>query len=184
MMAGEISVNQQKFVFAGEMGSGKTTAIRSLSAVDSMEMEVPLSEEQIVAGKSETTVGFDFGVIELGGLTLFLYGTPGQAHLAVVANEILENCVGIVVLVNLSSSSPMEELQRWLELVSERAADAPIVVAANRANAKSPSLSRIRDFCAEHSHQVVAVQCVDPRKNLELRASLRLLTLSRLSREG
>ncbi len=172
--------SQQKFVFVGEMGAGKTTAITSISGSDTLRMEVPLPESDYQGEKTTTTVGFDFGVVSLQGAPMYLYGTPGQEHFHVVAAEVLSGAVGVVLLINASARAIDNELDQWLPLIHKATQDVPIVVAVNRHNSKTPPLNEIRARCRARSSSVVAVMLADPRRRMEMSACLRVLTLAQL----
>src|SRR5690606_13779763 len=93
-----------KLVFVGEMGAGKTTAIRSISDMEPISTEMPISDEdalQVAQGKTHTTVALDYSSIELGdGELLHVYGVPGQAYLDFMWPIVAEGAIGIVVLVS------------------------------------------------------------------------------------
>ena len=65
-------------LFAGPMGAGKTTAIRTLSDIEVVSTEAANSERNVV-DKPTTTVALDYGEITLGDEEkIRLYGVPGQ----------------------------------------------------------------------------------------------------------
>ena len=53
-----------KLVFVGEMGAGKTTAIRSISDQEPVSTEMPISDE-VTGDKTHTTVALDYSSIAL-----------------------------------------------------------------------------------------------------------------------
>lgn len=71
-------LHQFKLVFAGSMGAGKTTAIRTISNIDVLSTEA-INTDLEAHQKSLTTVGIDYGELVLeDGVKVGLYGTPGQ----------------------------------------------------------------------------------------------------------
>lgn len=103
-------IKQQRLVFAGPMGSGKTTAIRTLSDEPIISTEVPISGAP-QAGKTHTTAALDFGVIHLNdGYSLQLYGTPGQRHLNFMWDIASRNSIGLVLLLDARRDVILQDL--------------------------------------------------------------------------
>ncbi|CEE41588.1 conserved hypothetical protein [Xanthomonas citri pv. citri] len=76
-----MSLPANKLVFVGGMGAGKTTAVRSISDVEPVSTEMPLSQDAY-GDKTYTTVALDYSSIELeDGELLHVYGVPGQKYL-------------------------------------------------------------------------------------------------------
>lgn len=171
---------QQKFVFAGNMGAGKTTAIAAISGGDTLRMEVPLPEHEHQGDKTTTTVGFDFGIVSLGGTPLYLYGTPGQEHFHIVAGEIMTGAVGVVLLINAATRRIEADLDAWIEVIHGAAARVPVVIAVNRPEPQTPSIQDLRRQCRARSSAIVAVQIADPRRRIDMMSCLRVLTLAHL----
>ncbi|WP_395375663.1 GTP-binding protein [Marinicella sp. W31] len=100
----------RKVVFIGGVGSGKTTIINELSQIETIDTEV---ESTIDIGKSMTTVGIDYGHLSLGeGLSLGLYGVPGQSRFSFVWDFVKEGLWGVVILVkNRDKESLLQAFQ-------------------------------------------------------------------------
>lgn len=69
---------ENKIIFTGPVGVGKTTAIASLSDEPPVQTDASASDMTSVR-KGYTTVAMDYGLIQLDENTkIHLYGTPGQ----------------------------------------------------------------------------------------------------------
>lgn len=103
-----------KIVFAGPVGSGKTTAIQSLSDIEVVSTEAKASDE-VRKLKPTTTVAMDYGLMKLGnGDQVRLYGAPGQQRFDFMWDILTENALGLVVLVSAAGEDPVADLRLYL----------------------------------------------------------------------
>lgn len=106
---------QYKIVFAGPVGSGKTTAIQSLSDIDVVSTEARASDE-VRQLKPTTTVAMDYGLMKLAnGDQVRLYGAPGQQRFDFMWDILTNNALGLVVLVNAAGADPVADLRLYLD---------------------------------------------------------------------
>lgn len=106
---------QYKIVFAGPVGSGKTTAIQSLSDIEVVSTEARASDE-VRQIKPTTTVAMDYGLMKLdNGDQVRLYGAPGQQRFDFMWDILTNNALGLVVLVNAAGADPVADLRLYLD---------------------------------------------------------------------
>lgn len=88
-----------KILIDGGPGTGKTTFIGSVSDIDPVTTEVPITAAP-GSGRS-TTAALDFGRLSIDGeLRLLLFGTPSTGHLAFVHDDLAKGALGTVILVD------------------------------------------------------------------------------------
>ncbi|RBW47761.1 GTP-binding protein [Psychromonas sp. B3M02] len=105
----------EKIIFAGSMGSGKTTAIKSISEIEPVSTEVTNNDTE-QNDKELTTMAMDFGTLTLSDKSkLLLYGTPGQQRLSFMWSVISDGSLGVIILIDNSVSDPLASLDIYLE---------------------------------------------------------------------
>ncbi|WP_097983656.1 GTP-binding protein [Streptomyces sp. f150] len=138
-MIGEDIALTLKIVVAGGFGAGKSTLIGSVSEIRPLHSEEELSERKTERGpgrgntggverKTSTTVAMDFGRITVhSGLSLLLFGTPGQDRFRFLWEELCEGALAAVVL---ADTRRLEDCFAAVDHFERRRI--PFVVAVNR----------------------------------------------------
>lgn len=136
--AGARAARPLKIVVTGPFAAGKTSLIQTISEVAVLGTEREISDDTRSC-KETTTVAMDFGRVSFrggasaepdaggDGLSLLLFGTPGQRRFEVMWEVLSEGMIGFVLLVNGADERSAAEAARQLETFREYA-DVPFVV--------------------------------------------------------
>lgn len=123
-----------RVVFAGPVGAGKTTAIRSLSDVDPVDTDVPISlgsDDRGDGEKTTTTVGLDYGVWKpTAQISVTLLGTPGQERFTDARTSVTMPNTRVVLWLRADRPDIARDAKRWLPKFS--ASPHRIVIAVTR----------------------------------------------------
>ncbi len=167
-----------KFVFAGPVGAGKTTALRTLADTPPVSTEMPLSDGAM-GEKTTTTVALDFATVLLDdGTPLQLYGLPGQEHFSHMRPIIFNGALGVILLLNASSPDIAAECRHWLRAVAAVDPDMAVVVGITQADlAPGFRLDAIRRETAAWPRPVPAFT-IDARDRAQASQLVRALLLS------
>ena len=108
-----------KIVFSGPMGAGKTQAIATLSDISVVSTEVKNTDLHINA-KALTTVGMDYGEMTLeDGVSIGLYGTPGQERFNFIWPILSQGAMGVIILLDHAAQDPVADLAHYLDIFSK-----------------------------------------------------------------
>ncbi|MCS0499091.1 GTP-binding protein [Protaetiibacter mangrovi] len=109
-------------LFAGPMGAGKTTAIRTLSEIDVVSTEAA-NTDRLQADKDTTTVALDYGEIAVGlDDKIRLYGVPGQSRFDFMWTILQQRAMGLMLLIHADAPNPVvavgDQLGAFLDLAN------------------------------------------------------------------
>jgi len=167
-----------KLVFAGPMGAGKTTAIRSIADSPPISTEMELSEGAS-AEKSTTTVAFDFAVVNLDDDTpLHVYGMPGQEYFSFMRRILLQGAIGVVLVLDGSVASIASDCSTWLASLRENDAPMHVVIGITKTDqAPQFSLAAVRNAIRQ-TRQPIPVFTFDARDTEQTTHLVRALLVS------
>lgn len=152
-----------KIVFTGPPGAGKTTAIAMLSDVPPVVTDVRNTDATL--DKSHTTVGLDFGQVDLGdGQCVRLFGTPGQLRFEFMWQIIATDALGLVILIDNSQPDPLDDLATYLDAYRDLLPTMNCAIGIGRtAESPLPTIDQFADLLAEHG-LAFPVLAVDVRR--------------------
>jgi hypothetical protein len=101
---------ENKIIFTGPVGAGKTTCIQSVSDIMVVGTEAKASDD-VIKRKANTTVAMDYGILNLeGDKRVHLYGTPGQERFNFMWEILSEHAIGFVILIDSMRPEPLADL--------------------------------------------------------------------------
>jgi signal recognition particle receptor subunit beta len=159
-------------LFAGPMGAGKTTAIRSLSDIPVVSTEASNSD-RATADKATTTVALDYGEIGVSATEkIRLYGLPGQRRFDFMWKLLRERAAGMVLLLHNDGPDPLGAMREFLLEFGDLVERGGVVIGVTRMDVRpGPTLTDYTDMLEEERPELIApVLAVDPRDrgNMEL----------------
>lgn len=178
-----MSKSKYKIIFAGPVGSGKTTAIASISDVPPISTNESASDMTAIR-KAETTVAMDYGVLNLeNGDILHLYGTPGQQRFDFMWEILSEGALGLVLLIDNRRENPFGDLGFYLKAFAPLINETGVAIGVTGMDIKAqPALSQYHQelvkLCGENKiirHRNVPIFEVDARKKRDISIMLEAL---------
>lgn len=123
-----------RVVVTGPVGAGKTTFIKTISEIESIDTDRRATDEMAHL-KPTTTVAMDFGRVTFGpNMALHLYGTPGQERFNFMWDILLRQAHGIVLLAPAHRPKDFFAASRLLRYARQRAPEAPLLIAATHSD--------------------------------------------------
>lgn len=169
---------EQKIIFAGPVGAGKTTAIGSISDIPVVKTEAGATDE-VALRKSNTTVAMDYGLLNLGeNIKVHLYGTPGQERFSFMWDILTIGGIGLVLLVDNAREDPLADMEFYLNAFRDFIGKNEVVIGVTRMDEKPrPGLYTFHTKLAEMGLSVPVFE-VDARDRNDIKVMLIALLAS------
>jgi len=121
-----------KILVAGHFGAGKTTFIKTISQIKTLETEKKTTLAEEKAKKATTTVAMDYGEFEIDGKKIHIFGIPGQERFSFMWPILAKNTVGFVYLLDSTDDSRWYEVFKQISMFRKISPNAPFIFAANK----------------------------------------------------
>jgi len=145
-----------KLAFFGEVGSGKTRIVNTLSEIDTIDTDVASSVD---IGKEYTTVGIDYGRINLDSETaLGLYGVPGQKRYSFLWETVSNSLWCMALLFKYGETVNEENVNDLLDFFYPANNDVPCVIGIS--HSEDCTDDEFREF-------IKAIQAILDDKNIK-----------------
>ena len=107
-----------KIVLLGSPGSGKTSAIQSVSSGKALSSEVSATDS-VASDKPKTTVGIDYAEVRFKDLDrkIQLIGTPGQIKFNFIWDMVGKSANAFIILLDMSRPEPLSYLNFYLKFL-------------------------------------------------------------------
>ncbi|MEA5597318.1 GTP-binding protein [Rivularia sp. UHCC 0363] len=110
-----------RMVVTGPVGAGKSTFIRSISEIETVDTDRRATDETSRL-KQRTTVAFDFGRLQFNpDMALHLYGTPGQERFDFIWDMLIRKAHAYILLVAAHRPGEFRHARRVVSYMNQRA---------------------------------------------------------------
>ena len=163
---------QYKLIITGPVGSGKTTAIESLTDQAAVSTDVPVSDDITLQRKSTTTVAMDYGTLKIDDAeksVVHVYGTPGQERFDFMWDILSEGANGLIILLDNNRNYPFRDLKFFSEQFADFIAESGrLIIGITRLDIREPLLPEVYDDWMEQLGLEAEIINIDPRQKQDV----------------
>ncbi len=163
-----------RIALCGPMGIGKTTAVRSLCGALMSSSDVR-NLDLAAHSKELTTVGTEFGEIDLGGGEVVqICGCPGQERFSFVRQWVLSVSMGVFIMTDVNSLNSLAETNRILDEIRQLPRP-PVALVLSARPATTQQIETFAQGVYSAGHGVIPVLEADPRDRGQLLDAMSVL---------
>lgn len=163
-----------RLVIVGSVGSGKTTALTTLSESLPILTEVQPSDA-VGMVKSTTTVAMEYGDIRVSDdAKLQIYGTPGQRRFDFMGQMLCANAWGLLILIDNTATAPLVDMDYYVDMYVKAMPNSRVAAGISHYDAStSPCIEDYKRLIRDkgYSFPVVAVDARDSESLVSLVAA-------------
>ncbi len=173
-----MSTENKKIIFTGPVGSGKTTAIQTMSDIPIISTNEEASD-MTKDRKSQTTVAMDYGCINIGKKEkIHLYGTPGQERFSFMWDILAKGALGLILILDNSRDNPQQDFKFYTNAFKDFISSGELVIGVTHIDdARTPTIEDYNKWADELSIDA-AIFDVDARERPDVSSLIQALLFS------
>ncbi|MDJ0725713.1 MAG: 50S ribosome-binding GTPase [Prochloraceae cyanobacterium] len=110
----------KRIVVTGTVGAGKTTLIRTVSDIETVNTDRSATDKT-KSIKPKTTVGMDFGRFQTkNNLILHIYGTPGQSRFNFMWDLLISKADAYILLIPANRPQELYRVEELMNFINKR----------------------------------------------------------------
>ena len=163
---------QYKLIITGPVGSGKTTAIDSLTDQKAVRTDMPVTDAVTLARKETTTVAMDYGTVRIkdaDNTVVHVYGTPGQERFDFMWEILTEGADALIILLDNNRNYPYRDLkyfsEQFADFIKEKRR---LIIGITRLDIREPLLPEVYEDWMEQLGLEAEIINIDPREKQDV----------------